>query len=465
MVGSKSQHTEEPVRKGRVVELFAGVGGFGLGLERSGEWEVVWANQWEPSTKKQHAFECLVKNIGPRVQPVCMDIAKVLDEVELGQREIPDHDLVVGGFPCQDYSVAATQAQGIRGEKGVLWWEIHRFLKLHGSELVVLENVDRLLKSPSKQRGRDFAVMLACLAQLGYFVEWRVINAADYGFPQKRRRVFIVAMKNREALTERGLFNWLVREGVLARAFPVERPLGDFYSGNTGDFVIDFTDIVGVSDSFGNPKKTAFRNAGVMVDGVVLTRELRPEYRGPRKMLGDCLLPDSEVPEEYFVPEAELKTWVYLKGAKRESRYHKGSKTPYYYVEGAIPFPDPIDRPARTIMTSEGGKSPSRFKHIVQTSDGRYRRLTPVELERLNGFPDGWTAGLSNGRRAFCMGNALVVGVVERIGEELAQVARELGVWDCEYARTSSGANLGGRLPLDEGQCGSRHEARATAET
>ena len=83
-------------------------------------------------------------------------------------------------------------------------------------------------------------------------------------------------------------------------------------------------------------------------------------------------------------------------------------------------FPDDLDNASRTIITSEGGKSPSRFRHVVKTTDG-LRRLTPLELERLNMFPDNHTKfeGVSNSKRGFLMGNALVVGVVEKIGRTL----------------------------------------------
>jgi DNA (cytosine-5)-methyltransferase 1 len=152
----------------------------------------------------------------------------------------------------------------------------------------------------------------------------------------------------------------------------------------------------------------------------VWTIEVVPDHRGPVRTLGDVLEPAADVPPGYFIPDAQLPIWRYLKGAKREQRVHKGSGTPYEYVEGPIPFPDPTDRPSRTILTAEGGPTPSRFKHLVQVEDGRFRRLTPRELERLNGFPDDWTAtGMPDGRRAFMMGNALVVGIVELVGREL----------------------------------------------
>lgn len=403
----------------RVVELFAGVGGFRIGLERAG-YEVVWANQWEPGTRTQHAFDCYTARFDTG-EHVCADIHEIMDEAEAGQHDIPDHELLVGGYPCNDYSVAKTlnQAVGIVGRKGVLWWEIHRLLTLKRPPYLFLENVDRLLKSPARQRGRDFAVMLATLSDLGYDVEWRVVNAADYGFSQKRRRVFIVGRLAAEQPRDP---DEVIRGGVLGRALPIRpgtavRPDGHFrIEGHPAE----------VSEGFGAAKgPSPFRNAGYMSHRRVWTVDVQADWAGPRQTLGDILEPQSDVPAAYFVPAEELPRWQYLKGAKREQRIHKGSDTPYFYVEGPIPYPDPTDRPSRTILTGEGGRTPSRFKHLIQTEDGRFRRLTPRELERLNGFPDDWTAtGMSDGQRAFMMGNALVVGLVERIGRELMQEIR-----------------------------------------
>jgi DNA (cytosine-5)-methyltransferase 1 len=403
----------------RVVELFAGVGGFRIGLERSG-WNTVWANQWEPSTKSQPAFDCYVQRFGAE-GAVCEDIHEVMNQAEAGRRVLPDHELLVGGFPCQDYSVAKTlnQAAGIIGKKGVLWWEIYRLLMMKRPRLLFLENVDRLLKSPTKQRGRDFGVMLAALANLGYEVEWRVINAADYGFPQKRRRVLVVG--RHVGMVEQDPNDILYR-GPLARALPIiEGPM----LSEKPTFTID-GDPAEVSENFGTTKGASpFRNAGYMSQRRVWTLDLEPAFDGTAVTLGDILEPTEQVPDAFFIPTDQLPRWQYLKGAKREQRFHKESNTPYFYAEGPIPYPDRTDRPARTILTGEGGRTPSRFKHLVQVEDGRYRRLTPRELERLNGFPDDWTdSGMSEGRRAFMMGNALVVGLIERVGAELmAEIA------------------------------------------
>lgn len=398
----------------RVVELFAGVGGFHLALAEAG-WEVVWANQWEPSTKRQHAADCYRSHF-PDTPLISEDINLVLDQV-------PEHDLLVGGFPCQDYSVAKTlsQANGIEGKKGVLWWAIHRILEDRRPRFVFLENVDRLLKSPAPQRGRDFAIILACLRDLEYRVEWRVVNAADYGFPQRRRRVFLIAEHREDADPGwEGPLPWLYEDGVLARSLEV-------WPASDVDVHLDLPDVelqddlVAITDRFGwGNKVTPFRNAGVMWNGKVWTRKVETRYDGKHQMLGELLVDESEVPESFFIPPEQVPQWEYLKGAKREAR-RAANGHEYFYTEGGIAFPEPLDQPSRTILTGEGGSTPSRFKHVVQTKGDRLRRLVPIELERLNGFPDDWTdTGMPDGRRAFMMGNALVVGCIQLIGERLA---------------------------------------------
>ena len=179
----------------KIAELFAGVGGFRLGLEGydnrehpefsmppAGPFKTIWANQWEPpgTEARQFAARCYANRFGKN-SVVNEDINKVLEQAEADERVIPDVDMVVGGFPCQDYSVARplNQARGIEGKKGVLWWDIYRFLHLKEPKYVLLENVDRLLKSPATQRGRDFAIILSCMADLGYSVEWHVVNSGE----------------------------------------------------------------------------------------------------------------------------------------------------------------------------------------------------------------------------------------------------------------------------------------------
>ncbi|MEX1264634.1 MAG: DNA (cytosine-5-)-methyltransferase [Actinomycetota bacterium] len=410
MVNRNGERPSRTVANNRVVELFAGVGGFRLALERSG-WRTVWANQWEPSTKAQHAADCYNFH-WPDGTMVNEDINTVVDKV-------PTHDLLVGGFPCQDYSVAKTlnQAKGLQGIKGVLWWSIYDILERRRPRHVFLENVDRLLKSPASHRGRDFAIILSCLAGLGYMVEWRVVNAAEYGFPQRRKRVFIVAtrMPKRTSIDPTQI---IFDQGVLAQALPVWAVADVDQRLDVPDMTLAEPDEI--TTRWPSPRVTPFLDTGVMWQGKVWTRKVKPNFDGKFLTLGDMLVPDEQVPDAFFVPDVQLERWEYLKGAKSQDRM-SGNGHQYRYQEGAIAYPDPTDRPARTILTGEGGATPSRMKHLIETRDGRHRRLTPIELERLNGFPDDWTkTGMPDGKRAFMMGNALVVGLVEQIGRIVA---------------------------------------------
>lgn len=405
----------------KVAELFAGVGGFRLGLEgygnplqpqfdmpAAGPFKTIWANQWEPpgTESKQFAARCYVARFGDG-ELVNDDINKVLDEYAAGERDIPDVDMVVGGFPCQDYSVARplSQSSGIEGKKGVLWWDIYRFLELKKPRYAIFENVDRLLKSPARQRGRDFAIILSCLASLGYRVEWRVVNSAEYGAPQRRKRVYIYCEFG-------GNDDLLLRleDGVMAKAFPavIDRP--DLFDIPKEPYV--------ASEEFGmGDKVSKFKAAGAMVDGHVLTCGFTEEYHGARRVLADVLVDDSRVPGEFFIDPESIARWEYLKGSKREERIDKKTGFAYTYSEGSMSFPDPTDKPSRTLLTGEGGTGPSRFKHVIRCADGRLRRLVPDELDMLQGFPAGWTdTGMTDGQRAFCMGNALVTSVPYRIG-------------------------------------------------
>ena len=400
---------------GTVAELFAGVGGFRLGLAKAG-WKTVFSNQWEPSTTIQYASSIYVKNFGPEGHN-SKDIATV-------ERIPTKFDLLVGGFPCQDYSVAKTlrDSKGLKGKKGVLWWEILRLVRTHKPKYIFLENVDRLLKSPATQRGRDFAVMLRTLGDAGYVIEWRVVNAAEYGFPQRRIRVFIVAKRLKIKSSSVSPFEIITKSGILAKALPIVPIHLDCTK------IELHTDAEVISKTFNRitDGKSPFMNSGVYIQGVAYT--LKTEA-APRRVkfftLGDVLQEEHLVDKSFYVPKQQLDDWKFLKGSKSIERVHKGSGTKYNYSEGSMAFPDLLTNPSRTILTGEGGTSPSRFKHIVRTSRG-YRRLTPVELERLNGFPDDWTRFDNNGRevpdtkRAFLMGNALVVGLIEKVGRQLA---------------------------------------------
>jgi DNA (cytosine-5)-methyltransferase 1 len=459
----------------RVVELFAGVGGFRLGLEGwqgksasshyteafESPYKVVWSNQWEPSSARsgelQEANTVYHRN-WPDAQHYPYDLNSVAspdftDKIVNGL--IPDHEMLVGGFPCQDYSVAGVNTKGIEGKKGVLWWNIHKILQVKRPKFVFLENVDRLLKSPTNMRGRDFAIMLNTLNDLGYTVEWKVINAADYGMPQRRRRVYILAYHQKAKVSIKDMLKWIETDGTFASAFPSS------FHGLMQEFELE-KDIQKVSDNYNLGK---FLNCGVMHKGKVLMSDFKAicgkhklsHYSKDYQLLGDVLLNGEMKDPSFFIDakkalkqplvkitqsgfevdsrlqrqgdvielHTELDKWIYLKGRKAEERVT--SKGKFFYKEGPLSLTDDIEKPSRTIITSEGGPGASRFKHLIEIK-GKYRRLHPIELERLNMFPDNHTAigtandkevAIGHAKRAFFMGNALVVGVVEKVGEEL----------------------------------------------
>ena len=393
-----------------ICELFAGVGGFRLGFDRlHSDWETTWFSQWEPGARTQWAHDCYVQHFGD-----CEDLRGEFhtgeDISEMDKAMIPDHTLLVGGFPCQDYSVAHTLAssKGIEGKKGVLWWQIRDILIAKKAPFCMLENVDRLLKSPAKQRGRDFGVILACLAELGYSAEWRVVNAAQYGAAQRRRRTFIFAYRNdtvygdkmKDSTAEEIIQNC----GLMVKAFPITE------MGNVSSTSIS-ADIVEVSDTF----KFSFENAGYMHDGHIYTAKVIEAEEAPI-LLGAIL--QSNVDEKHYITGDKMSKWTYLKGAKKIPRTSADGHE-YVFSEGPIAFPDPWDRPGRTMLTSES--TLNRSTHVVSDpGTGRLRLLTPVEAERLQGFDDEWTnSGMPDRMRYFCMGNALVVPMITRMGNVL----------------------------------------------
>ena len=412
-----------------VVELFAGVGGFRCGFNHvkliddevieDDNWNFVWANQWEPSTKSQAAFDCYVERFGESEMHVNKDIATVDKE------KIPSHTLLVGGFPCQDYSVARSLSneKGIEGKKGVLWWQIAEVLEKKQPPFVLLENVDRLLRSPASQRGRDFGVMLRTLLDNGYSVEWRVINAAEYGFPQRRRRVFIFAYHNStnyfKKVNKYSAEQLIYSNGIFAKNFPITDEKLEY--GKTSISKKDFEDIVEVSDNF----EFHFYNSGLMHKGKIYTYKTVPNC-SEISTLGE-LIEKGDVDEKYFLKDEKLDKMKYLKGSKKLQR-KKPNGEPYTYSEGAIAFPDYLDKPARTMLTSES--SINRSTHVIKDNvSGEYRILTPEEAERIQMFPTNWTniknPSMTERRRYFMMGNALVVGIVERLGQYLECIIDE----------------------------------------
>jgi len=500
MIGTIMDHTlsvgmdEDAIE---VAELFAGVGGFRLGLEGD-DYKFVFSNQWEPDEVKQWASKIYVEKFGPEGHS--NDNIHDFTFPKDGVADIPDHDLLVGGFPCQDYSVARTISGelGIKGEKGKLWVDIARIIrhKRPRPKVVLLENVPRLLNSPANARGLNFAIILNDLIKLGYEVEWRVINAADYGMPQQRSRVFILAYRTPGSGQETRRINgklkfgarkkirgpmskWLLNcstskaasnweTGPFAEAFPV-----------TGELAEKPADVPSLDYPFSS-KSSPFGNAGyawkAKTGPLGSTRvnrfwstKVKANYDGERQTLGDVLVDEHDPHYELDNENGLLDRYAYMKGEQKEWRIRKedadkareiegdlwalyqkctrGYRTDWWadsredprylegleqgliydYTAGAMAYPDPLDKASRTVVTAEIGKSVSRMRHVIEYEKGKFRGLMPLELERLNMFPDNWTdfEGISDSRRGFLMGNALVVGVVERLAGPLARLMRD----------------------------------------
>ena len=420
--------------KKTMVELFAGVGGFRVGMDRlDSGWETNWFSQWEPGKKKQWAHECYVQHYGD-APDLSGNYTTGIDIGEVDKFDVPEHSLLVGGFPCQDYSVAhpLSSSHGIEGKKGVLWWQIRDVLIAKRPPFVILENVDRLLKSPASQRGRDFGIILTCFAQLGYRVEWRVVNAAEYGAAQRRRRVFIFAYNKdtnyAKEIDTTNAFDIVSAKGFMVQAFPVDSiggstvsqvPVADLTQLDRREVLENGTDdsdndLIYITNHFAFP----FKNAGFMRDGDITTMEVIPKQEAPI-LLKDIL--ESDVDESFYITSDKMEKWSYMKGAKKINRTSKSGHS-YVFSEGPIAFPDPWDRPGRTMLTSES--TLNRSTHIVaDPATGRLRTLTPVEAERLQGFPDNWTnTDMPQRMRFFCMGNALVVPMISRMGEVLDSI-------------------------------------------
>lgn len=410
----------------KVIELFAGVGGFRVGLNNvtldnegktheENNFKFVWANQWEPSTKTQDAFNCYEKRFGKSSNNSNQDISLI------DKSTIPNHTLLVGGFPCQDYSVARSLSheKGIEGKKGVLWWQINDILKIKRPPFVLLENVDRLVKSPSTQRGRDFGIMLRCLDDLGYGVEWRIINAAEYGHPQRRRRIYIFGFHKStnyyNQIRKESSQKVMTANGIFARAFPIEKNKISIAQINISNK--DYIDLIDITKKF----TFKFENTGLMINSIIYT--FYSNAITEKAITLNQIIQHEDIPQFCYLNGTQEK-FEYLKGNKRIPRISKSGNA-YVYSEGSMGFPDSLDLPGRTMLTSEA--TVNRSTHVIlDPNTNKLRTLTPIETERLNQFPDNWTnTGMTDKRRYFMMGNALVCGIINKIGKELVRIIKK----------------------------------------
>jgi DNA (cytosine-5)-methyltransferase 1 len=415
----------------KFIELFGGVGGFRVGLESaSSRFKCVWSNQYEPSTPKvQSAADVYRYHFGEKT------LSNVsIDEVLSDNHDIPDFELLTAGFPCQDFSVAQSLAtsKGLEGNKGNMWFKILEVIDRKNPQYCLFENVNRLIQSPAMERGRDFAYILASLNERGYLVEWMVVDASEYGFPQRRKRIFFFCYKDTKL--SKSNFN-----NLLSKSFPFIKNdinnidlsfhLGD---GSPEDIYKKFNPAPKGTLSaykYNSPKK--FNNYGKCINKEYTTFDFIPFFKGTKQRLGDVLIEDKLIDQKFFISVGDLEKW---KKHKFGGEFKRKSKSGFEYniKIGKMSLYDSLDEPSRTILTAEGGKSASRSKHLIKTASNLSRRLTPIELERLNMFPDNFTKfgknkdgivyELLDSKRAFLMGNALVVGCVKLIGKELIKI-------------------------------------------
>jgi DNA (cytosine-5)-methyltransferase 1 len=446
-----------------LIELFAGVGGFRLGFEGQkrkarhysatsrykkripfeGAIVTGYSNQWEPGAKFQIASEVYKAKFGEEghdnTDISVVSGSKILNTIRdvIPEERFEEEIILAGGFPCQDYSVAngLHTSKGLIGRKGVLWWDIYRIISQlkrlkRQPTMLLLENVDRLLSSPAKSRGMDFAIMISCLDNLGYVVEYKIINAGEYGLPQKRKRVFICAYLKTSNYAKGALSlssshsieQFVETDGILFGAFngqvlkshdTIVIPTGK----KTKKALLN--SLLTLEDEFPSLKQSPFGNAGIVINGIVHPFKTQSKSSKRVRSLRSVLVKEEDVDAEFYVPDLKLWKWKHYRGAKKIARI-KPNGEEYIFTEGAMQLFDDLSKPGRTIITSEGGPGASRTKHLIKRGK-RQRRLVPVELERMNQFPDNHTnlEGVGHSKRAFLMGNALVVGVVERIRDEL----------------------------------------------
>lgn len=372
------------------IELFAGVGGFRLGLERN-KIGVVYANEWD-----KYASKIYDKNFGGGG----VDRRSIAD---VPADDIPDHDLICGGFPCQAFSVAGKR-RGFEETRGTLFFEIMRIARHHRTPYLFLENVKGLL---SHDEGRTFETILRTLDELGYDCQWQVLNSKDFGVPQNRERVFIIGH---------------LRDQPRPEVFPLEDHIGQVSEASR--------DAGGRKEAFIKTRHLS-QNGRLVSDSITLQASETPHIvtLNPGVAAGGAVIPKiidgkPSTTRRGFVKEGYTgaidgdanqlvaNTLTSSDGGMSERhtmvavapRGRDGINTPEYRDDDV----------ANALRASTGGSS----KPMISDST-RIRRLTPIECERLQGFPDNWTEGVSDNQRYKMMGNAVTVNVIEAIAARL----------------------------------------------
>ena len=314
----------------RVLSLFSGIGGFELGLETIPGVKIIGfseIDEYAISVYKKHFSD--VKNYG--------DVQKIKTQ------QLPNFDILVGGFPCQSFSIAGSK-KGFNDTRGSLFFEISRILKNKKPRHFILENVKGIL---SNDKGRTFQTILKVLANLGYIIEWQVLNSKNFGVPQNRERVYFVG----------------------------------HLRGKSKPKVFSLTKGSRVSETSRKKK----RQGNSQISSTIISNYKRGTYAGG---------------EQYIIETNSSQPKELTKNVYQHQRTYD------------------INHISVSIKALGGGQGAKTGLYEVKKGT-QIRRLTPIECERLQGFPDNWTEGLSDTQRYKCLGNAVTTNVIEWIGKQL----------------------------------------------
>ena len=360
----------------KVFSMFSGVGGFELGLLKSGaDVELVGFCEVD-----KYASQILDKRF--------KGVTNYGDATKLVSEELPDFDLLVGGFPCQAFSVAGKQ-RGFNDTRGTLFFEVARILRDKKPKHFILENVRGLL---SHDKGRTLQTILGVLSDLGYGYQWEVLNSKNFGVPQNRERIFIVGH---------------LRGSGRPKVFPIRRE-GDSVVGEVRlkEITKDMAQAQRVYDTDGTSVNLRALGGGdggktglYQVGASVGFNHKKDEYKAEESDIAHCI--DANY-FKGFGSENRAGVLACLTPDRAEKsqngRRFKTDGEPMFTLTGQDIHGVALEEPTEPI---------------------RIRRLTPVECERLQGFPDGWTEGLSDTQRYKCMGNAVTTNVVVEVAKRL----------------------------------------------
>ena len=402
----------------KIFSMFSGVGGFELGFQQA-------------NLQTQVVGFCEIDKYASQIlETKFKGIKNYGDATTIDETKLPNFDILVGGFPCQSFSMAGKR-KGFDEARGTLFFDVARILAHKKPRNFILENVKGLL---SHNKGKTFETILGILSNLGYIVEWELLNSKNYGVPQSRERMYIVGHLRGQSRPK--VFSFREGNGVSETSRKKERERSSQVSSTITSNYKRGTHAMG--EQYILEPKELTKNLGqgqrvYSTNGASVSIKAGGGGQGGKTGL-------------YKIPQAtkqgyewaDLGDSVNLQNLKSKTRRGRVGKQiaqtldtgnqQYTIVQATI-------TPSRKNKSQNG----RRFKdneepmftltqndvHGVMHNKTQIRRLTPIECERLQGFPDNWTKGLSDTQRYKCMGNAVTTNVVEWVVTQLYK--KEMG--------------------------------------